>query len=61
MSLLTMWLIRWGHVSPRTAWVALVGFVWVIGSLFYARYRSGRWRLLKVVDEAAPLPVMAAD
>ncbi|MDX9978994.1 MAG: MATE family efflux transporter [Lentisphaeria bacterium] len=61
MSLLTMWLIRRGHVSPRIAWLALVGFVWVIGGLFYARYRSGRWRLLKVVDEAAPLPVMAAD
>lgn len=61
MSLFTIWLIRWGGGSPRFVWACLVGFVWLIGGIFYARYRSGRWRLLRVVDETVPLPAMAAD
>jgi len=61
MSLLTIWLIRGAHVSPRAAWCSLVAFVWIISGIFYARYRSGRWRLLKVVDEPGPLPVLPID
>jgi len=38
------------HSSPRVAWVVLVLLVWTIGGAFYARYRSGRWRSLRVVE-----------
>lgn len=61
MSLLTIWLIRGVQVSPRAAWCCLVVFVWIICTLFYARYRTGRWRSLKVVDEPAPMPLPIAD
>jgi MATE family multidrug resistance protein len=61
MSLLVISLIRVGHVSPKLAWCCLVVFVWIISGLFYARYRSGRWRELKVVDEPLPPPVPTPD
>jgi MATE family multidrug resistance protein len=61
MSIVTIWLIRHSHVPPRVAWCSLVGFVWLIAGIFYGRYRSGRWREMRVVDAPVPVPVPLAD
>ncbi len=35
---------------PRPAWLTAVTLIWVIGLVFYARYRTGRWRRIKLVE-----------
>jgi len=60
MSLITIWLIRVVHISPRLAWSLFILFVWLISGVFYLRYRSGRWREMKVVDEPVPPPIPSA-
>jgi MATE family multidrug resistance protein len=47
-------LIRVFHAGPRTSWAVVVVLVLGLGSIFTLRFRSGRWRAMKVVDE--PLP-----
>jgi MATE family, multidrug efflux pump len=41
--------------TPETAWVAIVIIFLGFCSLFYLRYRSGRWREIRVVQSAAEL------
>ncbi len=42
-------LIRGMRVGPRAAWCAMVAVVLGLGLVLYLRFRSGRWRLLRVV------------
>ena len=37
------------NLSPEVAWVALVFTFLIFSGLFYARYRSGHWRTIRVV------------
>ncbi len=48
-------LIKVAKVEPRTAWAVAVALIWVICLGFYARYRTGRWRKMKVVDQPSDL------
>jgi MATE family multidrug resistance protein len=41
--------------SPEAAWVALVGTFLMFSVLFYLRYRSGKWRTLRVVQTTREL------
>ncbi len=50
MVLVLIPLIRLAQVSPELAWTATVVLIWIIGLAFYARYRTGRWRRITVVD-----------
>ena len=46
-------------LSPKVAWVALVCTFFVFSGLFYARYRGGHWRTIRVVPSHEAL--IAAD
>jgi len=50
-----MVLIRVVRVGPRAAWGTIVVLVIGLGLAFYARYRSGRWRQMRVVGPATPM------
>ena len=49
-------LVRGLHAPPRVAWSVVVVLVWSIGLAFCARYRTGRWRHIAVIERAAPIP-----
>jgi len=49
-------LIRGFDVGPRVAWGAVVVLVFGLCVTFFFRYRLGRWRTLRVVDEPPPPP-----
>ena len=55
LALGAMVLIRVLKVSPRTAWGTIVVLVIGLGLAFYLRYRSGRWRTLRVVEPPPPM------
>ncbi|MHC4660136.1 MAG: MATE family efflux transporter [Planctomycetota bacterium] len=42
---------------PRTAWFSVIVLILGVGLTFFLRYRSGRWRKLRVIDEA-PAPAL---
>ncbi|MHC4252817.1 MAG: MATE family efflux transporter, partial [Planctomycetota bacterium] len=48
-------LIRVARVTPRTAWGSIVVMVVGLGLAFYLRYRSGRWRSMRVVEPPTPM------
>jgi MATE family multidrug resistance protein len=37
-------------LSPETTWLALVGVFLTFSSLFYLRYRGGKWRQIQVLN-----------
>lgn len=41
--------------SPESAWTALVFAFLLFSSLFYLRYRTGRWREIRIVQPAAEM------
>lgn len=43
------------HVRPAAAWLTVVFLALSLGSALFLRYRSGRWRHIRMVD-AAPAP-----
>ncbi len=45
----------------KTAWMALVVLIWLFTLVFYARYRSGKWRTMRVVDSDSQVPVLPRD
>ncbi len=47
-------LIRRLQVSPQAAWVVFVALVSLMGMLFFARFRGGRWKALRVIEPALP-------
>jgi len=49
-------LIRICGAGPRTTWVVVVFLVLGLGSAFFLRFRSGRWRTLRVVSPPALPP-----
>ncbi len=51
LALGAMVLIRVVRVGPRTAWGTIVVLVIGLGLAFFLRYRSGRWRNMRVVGE----------
>ncbi|MFW6146169.1 MAG: MATE family efflux transporter [Planctomycetota bacterium] len=48
----TMIMLRVWHVDPKPTWVVLVGMIMAFSGAFYLRYRSGRWRQIRVVSPA---------
>jgi MATE family multidrug resistance protein len=48
-------LIRVVGVPPRVAWGNLVVLVILLGLTFYLRYRSGRWRTMRVLEAPPPM------
>ena len=46
----TVILVRVLRLPPRITWAILVVTIPVVAAAFYLRYRSGRWRRLKVVE-----------
>jgi len=55
LALGAMVLIRVVRVGPRPAWGTIVVLVIGLGLAFYARYRSGRWRNMRVVGPPTPM------
>jgi multidrug resistance protein, MATE family len=47
----TVVLLRVVKVAPQIAWTVLVLMIWVLAGALLLRYRGGRWRSLRVVDE----------
>jgi MATE family multidrug resistance protein len=43
--------IRVMHTDPKTAWTILVAMIWLLCVGFYLRYKSGRWRSIRVVEQ----------
>lgn len=48
-------MVRVFHMPPRATWLAVVILVIAVGGSLYLRYRTGRWRHIRVL-EAAPGP-----
>ncbi len=46
----TVVMIRILHFPPKTTWTGVVFTIPFIATTFYLRYRSGKWRKLKVVE-----------
>lgn len=40
------------HASPQVAWVSMITWFVVFSFVFYLRYRSGKWREIRVIDPA---------
>lgn len=55
LALGAMVLIRVLKVGPRTAWGTIVVLVIGLGLAFYLRFRSGRWRSMRVVEPPTPM------
>jgi MATE family multidrug resistance protein len=55
LALAAIFLIRVARVGPRAAWGSIVFLVIGLGLAFYARYRSGRWRTMRVVEMPTPM------
>jgi len=50
-------LMRVFKAGPRVTWGAVVALVLGLCVTFFFRYRLGRWRTLRVVDEPPPPPM----
>lgn len=50
-------MIRFLEVEPRTTWIVVVLLVVGLGATFWLRYRTGRWRSLRVVESVPPPPL----
>ncbi len=50
-------MVRFLHVPAKTTWTVTVFFILLLGISMFIRYRSGKWRTLKVVDKAMLQPV----
>jgi MATE family multidrug resistance protein len=46
---------------PELGWAALVFMFFIFSGLFYARYRTGHWRTIRVVPTQAELIATDAD
>jgi MATE family multidrug resistance protein len=55
LALAAMALIRGARVGPRAAWGSIVFLVIGLGAAFYLRYRTGRWREMRVVEAPTPM------
>ncbi|MHC4251749.1 MAG: MATE family efflux transporter [Planctomycetota bacterium] len=55
LALAAIVLVRVARVGPRAAWGSIVFLVIGLGLAFYARYRSGRWRTMRVVELPTPM------
>lgn len=50
-------MMQWGlKVSPEVSWVAVVSVFMLFSAVIYARYRTGKWRLIKVVETELSIP-----
>ncbi len=45
--------LRVVRIDTATAWTVLVSLIWVLCAGFFFRYRQGRWRSLKIVEDHA--------
>ena len=43
-------LLKVMHVSPQTAWVATIVWFMLFSVAFWARYRTGHWRKIRVIE-----------
>ncbi len=44
------------HHSPKAVWIVFVIMVAVMGLVFFLRFRGGKWKTLKVIEEGPPGP-----
>jgi len=49
-----------GGAGVYTAWTAASAYVIVLGVLMWRRFRGGRWRSMRVIEEAGPVDLAAA-
>ena len=48
----------WAAVGPLRAglhgcWWLVVAWVWIVGVVYFVRFRQGRWRQMRVIEPAA--------
>jgi len=56
----TSWvLVKVLRVRPEVAWIVFVALVSLTGAIFYARFRGGRWKALRIIEPASPDEPMA--
>lgn len=46
-------LFRVVHASAETAWVTLIAWIMLFSLVFFLRYRSGKWREIRVIEPGA--------
>jgi len=56
LAVASLLMIRVAGLPPRAAWIAVVVLVWCIGLAFAARYRSGKWRQIRMVEPEPVVP-----
>lgn len=61
LTLAAVVLIRGMRAGPRAAWAVVVVLVLGLGLTYYLRYRAGRWRSMKVVEEPPPRPHIGCE
>ncbi|MCF7949979.1 MAG: hypothetical protein K9M94_15430, partial [Spirochaetia bacterium] len=47
-------LIKVLEVDPVIAWLAFIGFIIVMGTSMFLRFRGGKWKDIKMIDTEAP-------
>lgn len=55
LSFSTLFMVKVLQVTPRIAWSMVVVLVWGVGLAFYLRYRTGRWRHIRVIPRHTPV------
>ena len=61
---MTVTVISMSHVfdcTPKQTWIGMVITVLFLASLFFFRYRQGKWRKLKVVEQKPLMPEIQND
>lgn len=62
MLVAVLWpLLKVFTVSVETAWAALTVVILFCTALFYLRYRSGRWRLIRIIQPSGPPALLPTD
>jgi MATE family multidrug resistance protein len=55
-------LIKVAKVTPETTWIVVVFMIAAVGYIFFARFRGGAWKTLRVIETTpAPVDGAAAD
>ena len=53
--------LRVFHFSTETAWAIIVAIFLAFSSLFYLRYRTGKWKEIKVIEYEEEVPLIVPD
>lgn len=61
LALTAIVMVRLVHTSPRATWSMVVAMILCLATMFVLRYRSGRWRKLRIVHQEPAAPIAAAE